>query len=521
MKAGELNAFFGHCFPRLLIPGTMLTIPTFLISFPMTQSDSHSLPRPAPTLQRILGVGAGLAVSMGVAIGAGIFRNPGEVAGLLPTGSLILLVWLAGGMLTLIDALVLAELSTFLPKAGGWYVYLRAAYGQFPAFLYGWASSLITYPGSVAAVAVAIGEYFGKLVVPVGQALGLTVTYGPASIKAVAITAIVIFTILNLTGLRTASWAQQIFTSIKVLALLLIVGLAFGLTGNTPPAIPAPVVVPSISTWVAFGIALQFVVWTYDGYADVITLAEEMKQPARDIPRALLGSIGSLTVLYLLLNAAFLYVLSPAEMAASKELVAAEVFSRRTGAAGEIFLVVLAFITVVGGLNAHLLSGPRITFAMARDGLSFAWLSRVTERGTPIGALLLQSTCAVILTLTGTFESLIAMTIFVIWITNALNTFAVFLFRRWYPDADRPYRIPGYPVVPLIALLVSVILLINMVRETRHQLHEAYPVFTAGHIGQALQILSTSPVLMGIFVVMVGIPVYWLWQRVKRDQMTG
>lgn len=488
----------------------------------MTQSDLQSLPKSAPTLQRILGVGAGLAVSMGVAIGAGIFRNPGEVAGLLPSSSLILLVWLAGGLLTFIDALVLAELSTFLPRAGGWYVYLRAAYGQFPAFLYGWASSLITYPGSVAAVAVAIGEYFGKLVVPVGQSLGLTVTYGPASIKAVAVTAILLFTILNLTGLRTASWAQQIFTSIKVLALLLIVGLAFGVTGSTPPtmATPTPAVITSLSTWVAFGIALQFVVWTYDGYADVITLAEEMKEPARDIPRALLGSIGSLTILYLLLNAAFLYVLSPAEMANSKELVAAEVFSRRTGAAGEVFLVVLAFITVVGGLNAHLLSGPRITFAMARDGLSFAWLSRVTERGTPIGALLLQSTCAVILTLTGTFESLIAMTIFVIWITNALNTFAVFLFRRWYPDAERPYRIPGYPVVPLIALLVSVILLINMVRETRHQLQEAYPLFTAGHIGQALQILSTSPVLMGIFVVVAGIPVYWFWQRVKRDQVT-
>ncbi|MBX7223689.1 MAG: amino acid permease [Blastocatellia bacterium] len=474
---------------------------------------------PAPKLQRILGVTAGIAVSMGVAIGAGIFRNPGEVAALLPNGTWILLAWVAGGALTLVDALVLAELSTSYPKAGGWYNYLRAAYGDFPAFLYGWAASLITYPGSIAAVAVAIGEYTTKLV-QVSAPQSWFLPNNPMAVKAVAVTAIVVFTILNLAGLKIASWTQQIFTSIKVLVLLLIVAIAFGVSGTNPGmgASVGGAPPPTTSLLIAFGIALQFVVWTYDGYADVITLAEEVRDPGKSLPRALLGSIGMLTGLYVFINLAFLYVLTPVEMAGAKELVAAEMVQRRIGTGGFVMLTAMALVTVIGGLNAHLLSGPRITFALSRDGLSFAWLSRVTKLGTPIGSLLLHSGCAVLLTLSGTFEQLISMTIFIIWITNTLNAFAVFLFRFRYPDRERPFKIPGYPVVPILALLVQGCLLLNMVYDSRTSFSSGLRLVQTGQYGGALAAFLGSPVISGIVIVAAGIPVYWVWQRFLRTE---
>lgn len=440
-----------------------------------------------PSLKRILGVGAGLAVSIGIAVGAGIFRTPQGVATQLPNAKMIMLVWLAGGALALVDAFVLAELSTFVPKAGGWYAYVRKAYGDFPAFLYGWATTVVTYPASVAGVALVLGDYLGAILKTASQG---RIPYGPWQSKAVAIAGILVFTGLNLIGVKQTTLAQQVFTAAKILAVLLVIGVAFGMTSPTGEAVVQTAVTGAI-TFAAFGVALQSVMWTFDGYGDAITLAEELKDPARDLPRALIGSIALLTILYLTLNAAFLAVLSPAEMTQAGN-VAEVVVTRRLGPAGGTLVSVLVCIIVIGGLNAQLISGPRITFAMARDGLSFDFLSVVNRGGTPSGALLLHAACAIAFVLYGKFFDLIALTIFIIWLVNVLNVIAVFLFRKRYGAESRTFKMPGYPVVPLLALAGYGFALFTMVRETR------------------------APVIAGIVVILCGAPVFLLWRRTQK-----
>lgn len=446
-----------------------------------------------PSLKRILGVGAGLAVSIGIAVGAGIFRTPQGVAQQLPSARWIMLVWLAGGALALVDAFVLAELSTFVPKAGGWYAYVRKAYGDFPAFLYGWATTLVTYPASVAGVALVLGDYLGTILKTVSQG---RIPYGQWQSKAVAVAGILVFTGLNLVGVKQTSVAQQIFTAAKILAVLLVIGVAFGMTsptGEGAVATAAGTAATGAITIAAFGVALQGVMWTFDGYGDAITLAEELKDPACDLPRALIGSIALLTALYLTLNAAFLAVLSPAEMAQAGN-VAEVVVTRRLGQAGGILISALVCIIVIGGLNGQLISGPRITFAMARDGLSFDFLATVNRGGTPAGALLLHAACAIAFALYGKFFDLIALTIFIIWLVNVLNVVAVFLFRMRYGAESRSFKMPGYPVVPILALAGYGFALFMMVRETR------------------------APVITGIVVILCGVPAFLVW-RLTRGRM--
>jgi APA family basic amino acid/polyamine antiporter/L-type amino acid transporter 9 len=446
-----------------------------------------------PSLKRILGVGAGLAVSIGIAVGAGIFRTPQGVAQQLPNAKMIMLVWLAGGALALVDAFVLAELSTFVPKAGGWYAYVRKAYGDFPAFLYGWATTVVTYPASVAGVALVLGDYLGAIV---RTASGGRIPYGPWQSKAVAVAGIVAFTGLNLIGVRQTTLAQQAFTAAKILAVLLVIGVAFGMTsptGEGAVATAAGMAATGAITFAAFGVALQSVMWTFDGYGDAITLAEELKDPARDLPRALLGSIALLTALYLTLNAAFLTVLSPIEMTQAGN-VAEVVVTRRLGAAGGTLVSALICVIVIGGLNAQLISGPRITFAMARDGLSFDFLSKVNRGGTPSGALILHAACAIAFVLYGKFFDLIALTIFIIWLVNVLNVVAVFLFRARYSAESRAFKMPGYPVIPILALGGYGFALFTMIRETR------------------------APVIAGIIVIFCGVPAFLVW-RLTREKM--
>jgi APA family basic amino acid/polyamine antiporter len=443
------------------------------------------------SLKRILGASAGAAVSVGVAVGAGVFRTPQTIAQLLPDARLMMLAWAVGGALALTDALVLAELSTFVPKAGGWYAYVRKAYGDFPAFLYGWTSSLVTYPGSVAGVALILAEYTGFLVRALASSAGWRVSYGTFETRAVAIAAILIFTAVNLAGIREAAFLQKAFAALKIAVVLLVIGVAAGASGvgtaldGERPILMSP---PTVVTLAAFGVALQSVMWTYDGYADVITLAEELRNPGRDLPRALFGSVALLTVLYVALNAAFLSVLTPAQLAQANNAAAA-VLGARTGLTGETVVAALVALLVIGGLNAHLISGPRITFAMARDNLSFAWLGRVNRGGAPVGALLLQAGCAVLLTLRGSFEDLVALTIFIIWLVNVGNVVAIFLFRRRHPAAERPFLMPGYPVTPALALGVSAFLLFTMLQE------------------------SPRPAVTGAAVILAGVPVYWAWRR--------
>ncbi len=424
-------------------------------------------------------------MSIGVAVGVGIFRSPGEVAALLDAPLLILAAWLLGGLYALLDAQVLAELSAMIPRAGGWYAYIHRAYGAFPAFLYGWATSLVTYPGSVAALAIPIAEYLARAF-PVASSVA----------RGAAVACLIVLASTNALGLRAGRGVQNGLTAAKLLGLA---ALAFGLfligdaSADVGPASETARRAPSLLPLVAaMGLALQTVLWSYDGYGDVVTLGEEIREPGRNVPRAIAVAVVSITALYLVLNAAFLRAIGVEGLARST-LPAADAARVVFGGLGEAFIVGLALLTILDSMNAQLLSGPRITFAMARDGLFFGFARSVTEGGTPIGALALQTAAALaFVLLIPDFRQLVALTIFVIWLASAMNTVALFVLRRREPDRPRPFRVLGYPWAPAVLLLGSGALLANMV------------------------VQQPGVIVKGLVVIGAGVPIYGIWRLVMR-----
>ncbi|MBI1848746.1 MAG: APC family permease [Planctomycetes bacterium] len=433
-------------------------------------------------LLRILGPLDGAAVSIGVAVGVGIFRAPGEVARhFVGTESLILVAWLLGGLYAFLDAQVLAELSAMMPRAGGWYAYIRRAYGPFPAFLYGWSSSLITYPGSVAALAVPFSEYLSRAVPGM-----------PGGVTGAAIVALVLLTALNAAGLRVGRTAQNGLTVVK-LAGLVALGVGLMTTHEHFLTQVKAVAPPSLSAMaVAMGLALQPVLWSYDGYGDVVTLGEEVHHPGRNVPRAIAIAVGSITVLYVFLNFGLLKVLGP-KVLADSDLPAGVAAGVVFGRFAETFIIAVALVTILDSMNAQLLSGPRITYAMARDGLFFDFATRVTAGGTPIGALLLQAGAALAFILViPDFDQLVSLTIFVIWLAGVMNVIALFKLRRREPDLPRPFRVIGYPWAPALLLVAAGLLLVNMLINDR------------------------ATVWKGLAVIGAGVPIYWGWMRARR-----
>lgn len=437
---------------------------------PVPDSPSH---RSRPRLLRILRSREGTAISLGVAIGAGIFRTPGEVAAHLPRPGLILLAWVAGGLLVLLDATVLAELAAARPGAGGHYVYLRDAYGRRMAFLYGWTAVFLTWPASVAALGAASRDF----------ALRLGLPPGPTSVAVVLFPAVV-----HTLGLRTGSLAQDLLSYGKALALGAVVVGALVVAAAHPaaPAAAPPLVAPLALAGI--GLALQQILWTYDGYADAIFVAEETSNPGRAVPRALHTSVLVLVVLYVGINAAFLTCLTPAEMAGSK-LVAADALGKLGGPMASHAIECIALLAVLGAASATLLSGPRIAFAMARDGLLFDVFARVTPAGTPLAGLLTMTVMALVYLTLDTFEGILMMTIFVIWVFVTLTTVALFVFRVREPRAPRPYRVPLYPVLPALLLVLAAALLGDML------------------------VNATRSVAQGSAIMLAGVLVFEVWRR--------
>jgi APA family basic amino acid/polyamine antiporter len=396
-------------------------------------------------LIRILGVGFGLAVIVGSTLGIGILRTPGLVAGQLPNRTAILAVWIVGGLYTLVGAACLAELGTMLPEAGGYYVYARRAFGDAVGFGVGW-TDWITYCAVLGYVSIAIGE-FAALLLP--SLAGYE--------KTIAILTLASLAALQLGGLRVSSRFQEVTTVVKFGAFLTVVVAAMVFAPAIPAGSGAASQAPSLSGLV---IALQSVVITYGGWQSAMYFSEEDRDPAHNLPRSMIGGVAAVIVVYLLVNLALLSVLPIGDLARST-LPAADAAQILLGGRGREVITILSIVSLPPMLNAILMIGTRILFAMGRDGLLWRRAASVTARGTPAPAMLATTVVALALVATGTFQRLVAVVAFFLAANYVVCCLALFALRRSEPDRARPFRAWGYPWSVAVILAGAVAFLVG------------------------------------------------------------
>ncbi|HUR36880.1 MAG TPA: APC family permease [Terriglobales bacterium] len=418
--------------------------------------------KPTPVARRgallqVLGIGFGLAVTVGNTIGTGILRMPGEIAAQLPNSWLFILVWILGGAFALIASFSIAELATMVPRSGGHYVFAHHAFGDYPGFVIGWCDWLGNC-GSTAAVALVIGEYSGLL---------LPALQGHEVLVSVAV--VLLFAALQWRGIQLGSRVQQVSTLFKGLGFLVFIVLAFVLahrvSGSIPRALPSGL---ALITAVVF--ALQAVIYAYDGWAGIIYFSEETKNPDRDIPRSLFGGVLSITAIYLLVNAALLYVLPISKLAGNKlamGTVALSIFGQH----GDTIVQLITIVSMMAAINAYQLMMCRIPYSMSVDGLFPRIASRVNQGGTPDISLLLSTVIALAFVLSGGLDRVVAVLAFFFVVDYVFDLVAVFYLRRRDPQAHRPYRTWGYPWTTAIALVAYAAFLVGAcVSDTRNSL---------------------------------------------------
>ena len=442
--------------------------------------DAHAAGHGFDRLPRRLGVWSAAAVLVGSTIGSGIFRVMGGedgVADRVGTVGAIGLIWIVGAVVALFGALTIAELAAMFPRSGGIYVFLREAYGPLPAFLFGWTELLVIRPSALGAIAVIFAEYANRLF-----------GYGDVWVRWVAALAIALLALANLRSIHWGAAVQNVSTVAKVagIAGLALLGFALG-NGSTGALATGPMDIEPLS-WVGFGLAMVSVMWAYDGWADLTFIAGEVKDPGRTMPRAIIGGVLTVVLIYLTVNLAYLYLLSIPEMTRSG-LVASDAAQKIFGVVGASVAAAVVMVSTFGATNGSMMTGPRIFYAMAEDGNFFRPIAAVHPRfKTPYAAILLAAALGVTYVLLRNFQQLADAFVLGIWPFYALAVAGVYILRRRRPDAERPYRTWGYPVVPAVFLIASVSMLLNSA------------------------INNPDATLVGFGVILAGIPVFYLWK---------
>jgi amino acid transporter len=434
-------------------------------------------------LPRRLGLWSAVAVLVGSTIGGGIFRTPAVIAQRVPAPGLMLGVWVVGGLLALCGALTYAELAALFPRSGGVYVYVREGFGRLPAFLFGWAELLLIRASALGAIATPFAEYLLR-------SLGLDPTRPPYDgvVHWVAALAIALTATLNYVGVRWSALLLNVTTTAKYAALALLVLLAF-LVGHGDFAHFGEAAGPVRSG--LFGVALVSVMWAYDGWGDLSFVGGEVRDPERNLPRALLIGTGAVVAIYLLVNAAYLYLIPIGPMAHSP-LVAADAAQQIIGPLGVGLVAIVVMVATFSTLLGSMLTAPRIFFAMADDGLFFRSVARVHPRfQTPGVAIVLTALLGIIYVAFRNFQQLADQFVVAIFPFYALAAAAVFVLRRRQPSAvvPRPARVIGYPVVPALFVLATLYMLVNALVE---------------------DVLHTG---LAFLIILAGIPVYYMWLR--------
>ena len=437
-------------------------------------------------LRRVIGFAGGTALIVGITIGSGIFRTPPTIAGLVPNPLVIMGLWAAFGLISICGALAVAELSTMLPRAGGVYVFLREAYGDAAAFVFGWLYVLITTPTAVASLATVFAEFLLNL---------LGRSPGTSTVQMIAILAIITLTGANVLGARVGAAVSEVTTLVKVTALAAIILGAF-LLGNG-----------SLSNMTEGGAvhggglarAVAAVIWTYDGWIAVSMIAGEVVAPERLMKRIIIVGMLVIVTLYVGANLAYLYMMPVGLMAQQKEAIARTVITAIAGPAGGVLIMLAIMTSIFGALNGNLLAKPRVPYAMARDGLIFSFLGKTHPRwSTPWAALVIQGAVAIIMVLAlRDFDTLTTYFVVVEWAALIFAVGAVFVLRRKMAEAPRPFRTPAYPWVPLFFVVGTVVGLSAIVW------------------GQ-IQVGNFSPIY-GLAIAAAGFPVHHLWKRLQRS----
>jgi APA family basic amino acid/polyamine antiporter len=440
----------------------------------------------SPGLMQKLGLFTAVTIVIGSMIGSGIFKKSAPMAAELGAPGILLFIWVIAGVITLIGALTNAEISGLLPRAGGQYVYFREMYGDFIGYIYGWSVFSVIQTGSIAAIAYIFSNYLEYFfpaphLSPDWEAWGFSIPVSGVSV-------------LDCYPLKDIG-LKNIFTTLKSAAIAFIVILALtagvGSGAHFTPFVHSSFTYPSGTLLGAIILALSGAFWAYDGWNNITYLGAEVKQPQRNIPRALIIGVGFVIIVYTLVNLAYLYIL-PVETIAGSTLLASDVMKAIVGNWGGAFVAVAVMVSTFGTTNGTILASARVYYAMAKDGLFFKKLEDVHHKyRTPGPSIIVQGIWASLIVMTGTFDQITDMLIFVSWIFYGLGAYGVFVLRKKMPDAERPYKVIGYPVLPFIFVLFSAFFVIFSFKE------------------------NIRNAVFGLLLVIIGIPLYFYFRKKK------
>jgi APA family basic amino acid/polyamine antiporter len=449
----------------------------------------HTLPGD-PGLRRVIGFWGGLGLIVGITIGSGIFRKPYTLARDVGDPVAILGLWVFFGVVSLCGALALAELASMLPHTGGAYVYLRAAYGDSSAFVFGWIYLLVTTPATLGALSTFFAELLLSLL---GRDPGQA---PPGLIPLLAAATIVVLSVVNLLGARAGSAVQTVLAFIKVGALLVLIAASFAAGGGSFGHLA-----PTAGGGGNLGNGAASVIWAYDGWIAVSMIAGEVVAAEKRMRAIIVGGMAAIVALYLAANVGYFYAMPVEAMARETGGVPQRIMSDWLGPAGAALIGAAIMCSVFGALNGNILAKPRVSYALARDGLTFTFLGRAHPRwATPYAAIVIQALVALVLVaLLRDFDTLTTYFVVVEWTALLFAVGAVIVLRRRLPDAPRPFHTPAYPWVPLLFLAGTVVGLVAIV---------------AGEIARPVP--NYSPV-WGLLIAVAGFPVYYAWRRLRRQ----
>ncbi|HWG59165.1 MAG TPA: amino acid permease [Candidatus Acidoferrales bacterium] len=465
---------------------------------------SGSPPAQRPGLVRALGGWAAAAIVVGTMIGTGIFLKPSEMAGEARSTAIVFAAWIVGALLSLFGALSYAELGAAIPEAGGEYAYLRRGFGPVWGFLFGWMHSIVGRPASTASIAAGLLRFCGfllpALAAPIYTFHFRLPLFGHASqfvftwAQPLAVVALVGITAVNYLGVRLGGNVQIVLTILKIASVVAIIAagfaLAHGRASNFHPLWPHSLGWGTMSGFLA---ALAAALWAYDGWEDLNLVGSEIQNPGHNIPRALVGGVAFVAVIFILFSAVCFYALPFGAVAASSH-VASDAFASFAGRGAALWITLAMALAALGTLNSSVLSGARVDYAMARDGIFFRVARGIHPKyRTPGNALIFQCCLGSVMALTGTFEDLTSLFIFATWIFYGLAVVALMRMRRTQPDLPRPYRTWGYPVVPGLFVLGAIALTVS--------LWLARPVRSS----------------IGLALILLGLIFYRFWSRRRRD----
>ncbi len=487
---------------------------------PQNATTHNQPPKSAPSLIPTLGLFTTVAMISGSIIGSGVFRKPALMAGQLGSPELMIFVWIGAGLLTLFGALTNAEIASMISATGGQYIFFQKIYGNFVAYLYGWAVFAVIQTGSIAGITYIFSEYtqyfihlprfapeLEKAVAVHLPFIGTILPLENIGVKLVTIFVICLLSGVNYLGVRFGGIIQGIFTSLKLIVMASLVIASFTYSGGSTANFFTHAATSPISTASPFALILLMATafsgafWAYDGWNSITYIAGEIKDPNRTIPRALFIAMMIVIGVYISITLAYLYVL-PVDVMAKSTLVASDVAKAIMGPIGGAFTAAAVMLSTFGTANGTILASARVYYAMAHDKLFFKSSGVIHPRfHTPGNALMVQAFWSSVLVLSGTFDALTDMLIFVTWISYAMGAYGVFILRKKMPDTPRPYRVFGYPYVPAIFVgVASIYVVLTLYNDIIAYVNGQSPIINS---------------VFGLFLVATGLPFYWFFKKYR------